>query len=50
MATQNMKMLDSIELIQERRKMVDPNPNFRILLVKFEKSEMLARLKEELGD
>ena len=50
MASQNMTMLDSVEFIQERRKMVDPNPNFRILLVKFEKSEMLGRLKEEFGD
>ncbi len=50
MATQQLPMLEALELIQSRRKMADPNPNFRILLKKLEKSEEFNKLTEELAN
>ena len=41
-------MLQAIEFMQEKRKMIDPNPNFRLSLVKLEKSEAMKRLREML--
>eukprot|EP00795_Rhopilema_esculentum_P007630 gene7630-13447_t len=49
MATRKMTTIESIEFIQQKRKMVDPNPNFRILLIKFEKSETLRALREDFS-
>ena len=48
MAKENMEMLQAIEFIQSKRKMVDPNPNFRHRLIKFEKSNTIKTLREKL--
>jgi len=48
MAKQGMEMLQAIEFMQEKRKMIDPNPNFRLSLVKLERSEAMKRLREML--
>ena len=49
MVKKNMKMLEALELIQEKRRMVDPNPYFRMTLVKFESSQMSKQLSTELS-
>lgn len=48
LAKENMNTIEAIQFIQSKRKMVDPNPNFRIHLIKLEKSETMQKLRDQL--